>query len=90
MAGTKAGGKKCAIVNKLRHGEDFYKRIGAKGGKNGHTGGFYNNTELAKRAGRIGGMISKRGKAKKKRIRIDYAPTLSQLIKTTRIYEEEL
>lgn len=62
MSGTKAGGIKAAITNKKRQGEDFYKRIGSKGGQNGHTGGFYNNPELARRAGRIGGLKSKRGK----------------------------
>lgn len=35
------------------------------GGKNGHTGGFASNPELAKMAGAKGGRISKRGKAKK-------------------------
>ena len=64
MAGTKEGGTKAAITNKLKHGSDFYVRIGSKGGKNGHTGGFAANQELAKRAGSIGGKISKRGKAK--------------------------
>lgn len=65
MSGTIIGGRKAARTNYLLHGEDFYKRIGSKGGKNGHTGGFYNNPELAKRAGRKGGSISRRGKAKK-------------------------
>ena len=32
MAGTKEGGRKAAATNKLRHGEGFYARIGAKGG----------------------------------------------------------
>lgn len=65
MAGTIEGGKKAAKTNKELHGEDFYARIGAKGGKNGHTGGFAANRELASLAGRKGGQISKRGKAKK-------------------------
>lgn len=65
MAGTIEGGKKAAKTNKELHGEDFYARIGAKGGKNGHTGGFAANRELASMAGKIGGQISKRGKAKK-------------------------
>ena len=68
MAGTKAGGVKAAATNKARQGSDFYKRIGAIGGKNGHTGGFAANPELAREAGRKGGHISKRGKAKKKPI----------------------
>lgn len=65
MAGTIEGGKKAAKTNKEKHGDDFYARIGAKGGKNGHTGGFAANRELASIAGKIGGQISKRGKAKK-------------------------
>lgn len=64
MAGTIEGGRKSAAKNKKLHGSDFYARIGAMGGKNGHTGGFFNNPELARRAGRIGGLKSKRGPAK--------------------------
>lgn len=60
MAGTKAGGKKAAATNLERHGKDFYREIGAKGGRNGHTGGFASNPELAKIAGAKGGRISKR------------------------------
>lgn len=60
MAGTKAGGKKTAATNLERHGKDFYREIGAKGGRNGHTGGFASNPELAKIAGAKGGRISKR------------------------------
>ena len=37
MSGTKAGGLKASITNIKLHGADFYKRIGAIGGKNGHT-----------------------------------------------------
>ena len=65
MAGSKAGGLKAAKTNKERYGEDWYARIGRKGGQNGHTGGFASNPELAKIAGAKGGRISKRGKAKK-------------------------
>lgn len=65
MPGTLKGGKKAAATNMLKHGKDFYKRIGAMGGRNGHTGGFAANPELAKIAGAKGGKISKRGKAKK-------------------------
>lgn len=65
MAGTKAGGMKAAATNKLRHGKDFYARIGAAGGKKGTTGGFAANRELARAAGAKGGRISRRGKAKK-------------------------
>ena len=65
MAGTKAGGQKAAATNKTKYGKDFYAEIGRKGGRNGHTGGFAANPELAKVAGAKGGRISRRGKAKK-------------------------
>lgn len=60
MSGTKAGGQKAAATNKARHGKDFYKHIGTRGGKAGHTGGFYANPELARLAGRKGGLTSSR------------------------------
>lgn len=62
MAGTKAGGIAAAKTNKSKYGEDFYGRIGAKGGKIGKTGGFFANRELARRAGAKGGRISRRTK----------------------------
>lgn len=64
MSGTKAGGVKAAKTNLERHGADFYKRIGHKGGQNGHTGGFAANPALARIAGAKGGSISRRGPAK--------------------------
>lgn len=60
MSGTIAGGKKAAQTNKENYGIDFYRRIGSKGGKNGHTGGFYGNPERARACGKIGGSISRR------------------------------
>lgn len=60
MAGTSNGGKLAATSNKTRYGRDFYAKIGAKGGRNGHTGGFHANRDLASKAGRIGGSISRR------------------------------
>ena len=60
MSGTKAGGLKAAATNKKIHGDDFYRRIGKKGGQNGHTGGFYADRELARAAGAKGGRISRR------------------------------
>lgn len=65
MAGTKAGGRKAAKTNLEKHGADFYKRIGHKGGKNGHTGGFAANPALARVAGAKGGRISRRGPSKR-------------------------
>ena len=64
MPGTKAGGAKAAKTNKERWGNDFYSRIGQKGGRNGHTGGFASNPELARVAGAKGGRKSRRGPAK--------------------------
>ena len=60
MPGTVAGGKAAAKTNKRVYGSDFYKRIGSKGGKNGHTGGFFANRELARTAGAKGGRISRK------------------------------
>lgn len=52
MSGTREGGLKCAATNKLKHGDDFYKRIGAKGGKvKNPNKGFGSNHERAVAAG---------------------------------------
>lgn len=93
MSGTTAGGRKASITNRLIHGEDFYRRIGRKGGQNGHTGGFAANHELAKEAGRKGGLISKRGKQKsplKPRYVGDKKANLRELIKVLRDLVEEI
>lgn len=65
MSGTKAGGAKARETNLKRHGEDFYAKIGSKGGKAvcSKPKGFAANPELAKRVGAIGGRISRRGKS---------------------------
>lgn len=63
MAGNREGGLKAAAKNKAKD-PDFYAKIGRKGGKAGHTGGFAANRELASIAGKIGGKISKRGSKK--------------------------
>lgn len=60
MAGTENGGKSAAATNKKKYGEDFYIKIGAKGGRKGHTGGFHANRELARIAGAKGGRTSRR------------------------------
>jgi general stress protein YciG len=62
MAGTKAGGQKAAAKN-LAKDPSFYAKIGAKGGRNGRTGGFAANPDLARIAGAKGGRISRRKKA---------------------------
>lgn len=60
MSGTKAGGMKAAKTVKEKYGTEFYGLIGAKGGRLGHTGGFAADPERAKRAGKIGGLKSRR------------------------------
>lgn len=61
MAGTKAGGLLAGEQNKKRHGADYYARIGAIGGRAGKgLKGFAVNRELASRAGKLGGQISRR------------------------------
>ena len=73
LAGTIIGGKKAAEVNKAKYGKDFYAIIGAKGGKNGNTGGFASSLtcdcnyreythKYAECAGYKGGKKSRRGK----------------------------
>lgn len=62
MAGTAKGGAKAASTNKTKYGADFYAKIGAMGGKKGHTGGFFANRDLARVAGAKGGRISRRTK----------------------------
>lgn len=74
MSGTKAGGLKAAKTNIEKHGEDFYSKIGRKGGSNGHSGGFASDKvgadgltgrKRSRIAGRRGGLISRRGPSKK-------------------------
>lgn len=55
MVGTKAGGFKARDTNYERHGQDFYKVQGAKGGKACVKKGFGANPALASLAGRKGG-----------------------------------
>lgn len=71
MAGTQNGGKKAAEKNKALYGDDFYRVIGAKGGKLGRTGGFASDKpgadgltgrERARKYGSIGGKISRPNK----------------------------
>jgi len=63
MPGTVEGGLKAVETNKQRHGADFYKRIGSKGGKSPTTKpkGFAAMTpEKRAEAGARGGRVSKR------------------------------
>lgn len=73
MVGTLAGGKRAAITNKKRYGDNFYRDIGRRGGRAGKTGGFASMTigadgltgpERARKVGVIGGKKSRRGPAK--------------------------
>lgn len=69
MPGTKEGAAKARLrlIEKLG-GEEEYKKwvasVGAKGGAAGfgpdYKGGFAGNKDLARRAGRLGGAISRR------------------------------
>lgn len=66
MSATIAGGKKAAISNKERYGEDFYSKIGKKGGSTPTTkpkGYAAMTPEQRREAGKKGGSVSKRGKA---------------------------
>jgi len=60
MPATREGGLKAAITNKAKYGEDFYKRIGATGGAKSRGGGFAYDHELARLAGRLGGLKSRK------------------------------
>lgn len=73
MPGTSKGSLKAAATNKAKYGDNFYKVIGALGGKAGNTGGFYANPDLASKAGRLGGLKSRRGKSLKTAQRIKQA-----------------
>lgn len=73
MAGTLTGGKKAAVTNKERYGKDFYAHIGSIGGKVCGPKGFALDPERARRAGSIGGSKSKRGPAKKKKVKNEVA-----------------
>lgn len=63
MAGSRQGAQKVK-AKLLARDPDYYKKIGAKGGRNG-TGvkGFAANKELAREAGKKGGAISRRSKS---------------------------
>jgi len=69
MPQTQAGAIKAAATNKKRYGKDFYAKIGSKGGRMSHTGGFgsklkgkdgLTGQQRAEIAGAKGGQISRR------------------------------
>ena len=72
MSGTKEGGRKARDTNIMLYGKGFYQRLGRKGGRNSHTGGFASNkvgadgltgVERARIAGAKGGRASRRRKS---------------------------
>lgn len=63
MSGTREGGLKTVAVIKETYGEDFFKRIGSKGGKWTGVKGFAAMTpEQRREAGRKGGTLSRRNR----------------------------
>lgn len=70
MAGTKEGGKRASKTNLARHGLDYYRRIAylaqesylSKPKSERKPRGFAAHPDLAKKAGALGGSISKRTK----------------------------
>ena len=60
MVETKKGGEKGVKTMKERYGDDVYRKLGRRGGQNGHTGGFAANPALAKIVGAKGGRCSVR------------------------------
>lgn len=71
-AGTLSGGLKASKTNKEKYGDDFYKRIGSRGGRARGPKGFARmDPEKRAEAGRKGGRRSRRngvstGQGKKK------------------------
>jgi general stress protein YciG len=79
MSGTVEGGYSARDTNISRQGEDWYSRIGARGGKapcKPNCG--FKNKELAQRAGKAGGTVSRR------------PPTTKQKLQAAREAAEEL
>ncbi len=62
MSGTVSGGRKARETNLKKHGKDFYRIIGSRGGQaaTNKPKGFAANRELARKAGSIGGRKSRR------------------------------
>lgn len=73
MVGTAIGGRKTAKINRKKYGKDFYKRIGALGGRHSTNGGFASDKvgkdgltgrQRARIAGKKGGLNSDRSGVK--------------------------
>lgn len=68
MSGNKLGGLKARDANRKRYGEDYYAKVGKLGGLNYNPDkpkGFAHPNSDPRKAGKLGGMISRRGKSKK-------------------------
>ena len=65
MSGTKEGALKAKQTIMKKHGSDFFKTIGSKGGKACVPKGFATNKELAREAGRKGGSVGGKARVKK-------------------------
>ena len=70
MSGTYLGGLKARATIRKEYGDDFFKRIGALGGKNSKRGGFASDKvgadgltgrQRAAKVGVLGGQRSRRG-----------------------------
>lgn len=85
MPGTRLGGLQAAKTNKIKYGDDFYKRIGADGGRKSKRTGFAISPEMAQIAGAIGGL-----KASSKRYNIPLdTEKLTKLEKEMRILKSQ-
>lgn len=76
MAGTYEGGVKAADTNRQRT-PNFYKIIGAAGGRKSRGGGFAKDPQLAKEAGSKGGKAPRRTTAATK-AHMDYLHELKK------------
>jgi len=64
MTGTRLGGIKAHQKTLEKYGEDWLKQRSREGGKVSHPNkGFGANQELARQAGRVGGLKSRRPRA---------------------------
>lgn len=63
MSGTSIGARLAAKTNKRLYGDDFFRRIGGKGGRVKVPKGFAVSGK-ASEAGTRGGRISRRGKTR--------------------------
>lgn len=80
MGGNRAGGIAARDTN-LANDPDFYKKIGTIGGSRSRTGGWYANRDLASAAGRIGGMVSRRGRQMTHKERQQYKSKIDRAYK---------